>query len=97
MIGNTDKGTEVIKIAEKGMYGHELRFEDALRYQGPMRRHIAENPRREEFMSDLRSDLPYKELTHKWADKPSLKLLFQKYIWGNRQKVFVWNMKNRKK
>lgn len=97
VIGNTNKGTEVIKIAEKGMYGHELRFEDALRYQGPMRRHIAKNPRREEFMSDLRSDLPYKELTHKWADKPSLKLLFQKYIWGNRQKVFVWNMKNRKK
>lgn len=97
VIGNTNKGTEVIKIAEKGMYGHELRFEDALRYQGPMRSHIAENPRREEFMSDLRSDLPYKELTHKWADKPSLKLLFQKYIWGNRQKVFVWNMKNRKK
>ena len=78
------------------MYGHELRFEDAIRFQGPMRKHIPDNPLREEFMKDLRSEMGYRELTRKWADKPSLKLLFQKYVWGNRQKVFVWNLFNKK-
>lgn len=92
VIGNTEKGKSVIAEATKNMYGHELKFEDALRYQGPMRKHIPDNPRREEFMTDLRSDLDYKQITNKWADKPSLKLLLQKYIWGNRQKVFVWNL-----
>lgn len=96
VIGNTDMGKEIIKKAEKGMYGHSLRFEDALKYQGPMRKHIPDNPCREEFMNDLRSDMDYKTITQKWADKPSLKLLFQKYIWGNRQKVFMWNLINRK-
>lgn len=92
VIGNTEKGKTVVAEAAKNMYGHELMFEDALRYQGPMRKHIPDNPRREEFMADLRSDMDYKQITKKWADKPSMKLLFQKYIWGNRQKVFVWNL-----
>ncbi len=96
VIGNTEKGKKVIKIAEKGMYGHELKFEDALKYQGPMRKHIADNPQKTEFMADLRSDMDYKQITKKWADKPSLKLLFQKYIWGNRQKVWLWNLRNSK-
>lgn len=96
VIGNTEKGKEVIKNAEKGMYGHELKFEDALKYQGPMRKHIADNPQKTEFMADLRSDMDYKQITKKWADKPSLKLLFQKYIWGNRQKVWLWNLRNSK-
>lgn len=97
VVCNTEKGKEVFEKAKPLMFGHELRFEDALKYQGPMRKHIADNPRREEFMSDLRSDMSYNELTRKWADRPTLKLLFQKYIWGNRQKVFVWSIKNRKK
>ena len=62
-----------------------------------MRKHIPDNPRREEFMKDLRGDMEYKKITKKWADRPSLKLLFQKYIWGNRQKVFVWNLTHRNK
>lgn len=36
------------------------------------------------------------DINRKWADKPSLKLLWQKYVWGNRQKVFVWSIWNRK-
>lgn len=95
VIGNTEKGKEVIKIAEKNLYGHSLKFEDALKYQGPMRKHIPDNPRREEFMNDLRSDMDYKAITKKWADKPTIKLLFQKYILGNRQKVFIWNLTNK--
>ena len=38
---------KVIEKATKNMYGHELQFEDALKYQGPMRKHIAGNPHRE--------------------------------------------------
>lgn len=97
VVCNTEKGKKVLEKAKSLMYGHKLVFEDALKYQGPMRKHIADNPHRDEFMRDLRSDMSYKKLTRKWADKPSIKLLFQKYIWGNRQKVFVWNLKNRTK
>jgi coenzyme F420-reducing hydrogenase beta subunit len=96
VIGNTEEGKKVIEKATKNMYGHELQFEDALKYQGPMRKHIADNPRRDEFMADLRSDMDYQQLTKKWADKPSIKLLYQKYIWGNRQKIFVWNLFHKK-
>ena len=92
IIGNTEKGKSIIADAAKNMYGHELKFEDALRYQGPMRKHIPDNPYREEFMADLRSDMSYKQITEIWADRPSIRLLLQKYIWGNRQRVFVWNM-----
>ena len=62
------------------MYGHELSFVDALRYQGPMRKPISENPDRDRFMQDLSSNMDYLTLKKKWAKKPSLKLLFQKYI-----------------
>ena len=50
---------------------------------------------REAFMKDLKSDLSYEDINRKWAKKPTVKLLFQKYIWGNRQKVFVWNLTHR--
>lgn len=95
-IANTEKGKSVLKKAEGSMYGHELRFEDALRYQGPMRKHIEMNPKREQFMQNLKSEMDIEDINRKWADKPSLKLLWQKYVWGNRQKVFVWSIRNRK-
>ena len=77
------------------MYGHELKFEDALKYQSTMRKTINSNPDREAFMNDLKSDMDYKALNKKWTKRPTLKLLYQKYIWGNRQKIFVWNLKQR--
>lgn len=94
-IGNTEKGTEVLKAAEQYMYGHELVFEDALKYQSPMRKHIDDNPLREAFMSDLESDMSFTEINRKWAKRPTLKLLWQKYVWGNRQKVALWNLEQR--
>lgn len=27
-----------------------------------------------------------------WSTPPSLKLLWQKYIWGNRQKILFWKL-----
>lgn len=92
VICNTEKGKEVFKKAKTKMFGHTLDFETALKYQGPMRKAIDDNPDYENFMRDLRSDMDYVQLCHKWAKGPSLKLLWQKYIWGNRQKIFLWNL-----
>lgn len=92
VVCNTEKGRNAFIVAKKQMYGHELKFEDALKYQGPMRKPIAENSDRDSFMDDLKSDLDFKSLNKKWAKPPTLKLLFQKYVWGNRQKVFVWHL-----
>lgn len=97
IVCNTEKGKTVVEKAQKLMYGHELAFDDALRYQSPMRKCISENPDRERFMVDLQSDMTYKEINKKWGKKPTFKLIWQKYVWGNRQKVFFWELKNRKK
>lgn len=95
VIGNSEKGKLIIKEAQRKLFGHELKFEDAIKYQGPMRKSISMNTDREAFMKDLKSEMNYERINEKWAKKPSLRLLFQKYIWGNRQKVFVWNLTHR--
>lgn len=98
VIANSSKGKKYWSMIEDRMYGHELKFEDAIKYQGPMRKHIPYNELREECMSDLKNDeVSYKQICKKWASKPSPKLLFQKYIYGNRQKVAIWNLKNKLK
>ena len=56
---------------------------------------ISANPNRDTFMEDLKSSMDYTELNRKWSRGPTLKLLFQKYIWGNRQKIFFWNLKRK--
>ena len=94
MVANTEKGAEAVRLAEKQMLGHALNFAEALKYQGAMRRPIGEEPRRAEFMEDLKK-LTYPALCRKWAVKPDLKLLYSKYVWGNRQKVFVWNLRKK--
>lgn len=96
VICNTEKGKEVFKLAKTKMHGHELRLEDALKYQGPLRKPITFNANRDTFMADLKGNISFKALNKKWAKKPSVKLLFQKYIWGNRQKVFIWNITHHK-
>lgn len=95
IVANTDKGKSVVKEAQNLMFGHELRFEDALRYQSPMRRSIGENPLRDACMEDLQNDMTYDEINKKWATPPNAKLLYQKYIWGNRQKILWWNLKQK--
>ena len=91
---NTVKGREVVAGIQQSMVGHELDMDDVVRFQGPMRRPVSENPRREECMADLQNPLKkYEEINCRWAKSPSLKLLFNKYIWGNRQKVALWNIK----
>lgn len=51
-----------------------------------------DNPDRVNFMQDLKGNMSFEEINDKWATKPSLKLFFQKYIWGNRQKAWLWNL-----
>lgn len=92
VVCNTEKGKAVFLKAQRKMYGHELVFEDALKYQSPMQMTINSNAKRKEFMKDLKGYMDYKALNRKWANPPTVKLLFQKYIWGNRQKVFVWEL-----
>ena len=88
-------GKNIFQKAQINMFGHELKFEDALKYQSPMRKTISENPERTTFMADLKSDMDYHAINKKWAKKPTIKLLFQKYIWGNRQKISFWNLRKR--
>lgn len=92
VFANTNKGKDIVNLAENKMYGHELRIENALKYQSPMRKHIDRNEKREAFMKDLRGDMSYEEINKKWATKAGFKLLFQKYVWGNRQKIWLWNI-----
>jgi len=97
IVCNTAKGKVVVEKAKPSLFGHELAFEDALKYQSPMRKCISENLDRERFMADLQSEMTFKEINRKWAKKPTLKLLWQKYVWGNRQKVFFWELRNKLK
>lgn len=94
VIANSDKGKEVVLKAQKKMYGHELKYEEVIKYQAPLRKNIEMNIKRELFMADLQSDMSYEDVNKKWTRRPRIKLLFQKYIWGNRQKIFLWKLKN---
>lgn len=92
---NTDKGKTVLKKAEPFLFGHELKYEDALKYQRPMRVVVPANPRRDEFMNDLKA-MNYQELCKKWKPREPVKVLFKKYIWGkNSQVVWMWKVKNK--
>lgn len=95
IVTNTEKGERLVRdIIGKNFYGRELTFSDAIKYQGPMRKPIAENPNRQAFFTDLQN-MDYDHICKKWAKRPSIKLLISKYIWGtNRQKVIWWKVKH---
>ena len=97
VVCNTEKGKAVFSKARELMYGRELTLEDALKYQSPMRKSIAENPSRGLFIEDLQSDMSFRDLNKKWAVKPTVQLLWKKYVWGNRQRVFFWSIMSRLK
>lgn len=91
VICNTGKGTQVLNEARKQMFGHDLDFNTALKYQSPLRKTIEMNPKRDAFMKDLLST-DYVKLNAKWNKKHSIGFLLKKYFWGNRQKIWIWNM-----
>ena len=88
---NTGKGVSAFSAAQMLMLGHELDISKILAFQKRLRKPIEENPQREEFMHDL-LEIDYQSLCRKWVSAPSLQFLWSKYIWGNRQKVFIWNL-----
>ena len=96
VICNNEKGKEALTLALSSMYGHDLDFDKAVQFQGPIRKHIAYNEKRDSFMSDLKSDMSFKSINKKWAKKPSIKILISKYFWGNRQKMFIYNLWRKK-
>ena len=81
---------------QKRIYGHELKLEDAIKYQGPMRKSVDAHPKRSLLMQDLQSDMSYEEINKKWAPKITFKLWWQKYIWGKQTKDFVVEVNWRK-
>ncbi len=95
VICNTNQGKSALRQSIDHLVGHNLDFNDALKYQSPLRKSIENNNKRDEFLKDLHN-LGYNELIKKWHSPPTLKLLYSKYVWGNRQKMFVWNLKKRK-
>lgn len=96
IVCNTDKGKKALQLAKRFLNGHELSFEEAIKYQSPMRKHIDTNPKRYAFIADLMDEnMSYETICKKWYRGPSIKLLWQKYVWGNRQKVFLWNLINK--
>lgn len=91
---NSAAGKQAWEKAQPLMYGRELDFKTALKYQGPLRGHIAPNPNRAACMQDLMS-CDYATINRKWAIRAGIKLLWQKYVWGNRQKIWLWNVMQR--
>lgn len=95
IICNTNQGIQALNRAKPLLYGHDLSIEDAVKFQGPMRKSIAMNLRRDEFMSDI-TTMDYASIVNKWRKRTPLKILFQKYIFGNNaQKVWFYNFKKK--
>lgn len=98
VICNTKKGKDALNMAKKDLYGEELDFNTALKYQSPLRKSIEKNVKREEFMNDLTNyNIDYSTLCKKWYKRTTAKIIWGKYIYGNRQKIFLWNIMNKLK
>ena len=91
VICNSIKGKKAFLSTKDIFIGHELNYEEALKYQGPLKNHINSNPNRASFIQDLKT-MPYTALCKKWSSPPTIKLLWQKYVWGNRQKILFWKL-----
>ena len=76
------------------MYGHSLPIDEVLSYQRRLTGPAQESPQRAAFMAELRG-MDFRTLCRRWAGPVSLRLLWSKYVWGNRQRVFVWNLRRR--
>lgn len=87
IIANTPKGKEVLRLLTEQWEGHSLDFITALKYQGPLRKPIAYNEDRPKFMQAL-VEMNYEELCQAYTRKPTLKLLFSKYV--IKKRPWIW-------
>ena len=92
---NSKKAVNVFSSVKKDFYGHLLDVEIVKKYQSRLRDNIPLNGDRNSFMEDLKSPITYKTLIKKWWGGSSFSLLWKKYVYGNRQKMFIWRIKNR--
>ena len=74
------------------MYLHEVDFEKMKKYQRPGLIQKTVHPLYNEFMEDIKT-MDYYLLCKKWAKRPSIKLIMQKYIFNNRMRVKIWRLK----
>jgi len=65
---NSKKGEDALNDVLPNFEGHKLTVDDAIKYQGPLRNHISENPSREQFFRDV-GNLSYPQLVHKYGKK----------------------------
>lgn len=94
VICSTEAGKSLLDDAKKLLNGRQVPYDEARKYQGPLRQPIGEEPRRDAFMAELpRMDID--DLEQNWAKRPDARLLFSKYVWGNRQKVLLWRCMRR--
>lgn len=92
---NTEKGKLWFHKAKGSIEGHELDFNEALKYQRPMRVIVPGSPDRDKFIKDL-IEMDYVSLCKKWNGKEPFKVIWQKYVWGsNRQVVALYHLKKR--
>ena len=93
---NTQKGLNAFNQCKEMLKGHELDYNEAIKYQRPLRTIVPAHKNRDLFMKDLQT-LSYNQLIQKYKPHSSVKLLVSKYIWGsNRQKVAFWKLRNKK-
>ncbi len=92
IICNSEKGIETFEKARNYMIGHEVEYDRMRKYQRPGLIEKTVHPSYDIFMEDLKN-MNYPELCKKWAKKPTLKLLFQKYVYNNRMRVRIWKLK----
>ena len=98
IICNTEKGNKVLNQASENLMFRQLDINEAIKYQSPLRNPIQMNSKRKDFISDLNNqEIDYKQICKKWGKPITIKTLLSKYVWGNRQKVKVWNIKSNKR
>lgn len=91
---NTEKGKKLFDTAKSRMQFQEVEFARMEKYQVPSIFGKPFHPQYREFMTDLKI-LDYKSICHKWAKRPNIKLLFNKYIWNNNMHVICWKLTRR--
>jgi coenzyme F420-reducing hydrogenase beta subunit len=84
---NTEKGKNALENVLPNFNGRPLNIDDAIRYQGPLRNHIIQNPLRNDFFQDI-STFSYPQLVRKYGKKNKVSFLIWKYCFGNRWVVF---------
>lgn len=86
---NSEKGKLWFNRTRRLLNGHDLNFNDALKFQRPMRVIVPASPDRDRFMRDLIS-LDYDTIRNNWNGKEPFRVIWKKYVWGSNRQVVTW-------